>query len=97
MASGQSGRDVTERDVQRFIVEIGGQVADPRAFERVAQDVTNRIVRNFTNRYETVTRTPYTGDFGTQSLFPQGAGADELTPAERAELQMRLGLQNGSQ
>lgn len=47
-AAGQTGRSVSDRDIQRFINQIAGSTADPIAFERVIQSFTDRMARNFT-------------------------------------------------
>lgn len=55
-ASGQTGRSVSDRDVQRFIKEVGAQNADPMAFAQTLRDVANRAVRRFQTNYEVRTR-----------------------------------------
>jgi len=42
-ASSQTGRDVSDRDVARFIREIGGSIDDPKAFEKVIKSFVKRI------------------------------------------------------
>lgn len=47
-ASGQTGRAVSDRDVERFLRQIG-QSADPAVFTAVLRDVQRRLVRNYEN------------------------------------------------
>ncbi len=44
-ASGQSGRSISNKDIERFIAEIGATSSDPRAFEAVLKDVRERTLR----------------------------------------------------
>ena len=78
-ASGQSGRSVSDRDVTRFIREIGADAADPRAFARVLRDVADRTARNFQINYQTRLEEDFTGDLGLENL-PTFEGGSSLTP-----------------
>ena len=60
-AAGQTGRSVSEKDVRRFIEEIGSASSDPRAFEAVLKDVARRTVRNFSNQYRIKMGQDYSG------------------------------------
>lgn len=66
-ASGQSGREVSNRDVTRFIEEVGGSAADPRAFAQSIRDVAARTDRAFRINHETRIG-PFEGDLGLGSL-----------------------------
>ncbi len=54
LASQQSGRDVSNADVARFIEEIGANHAKPQAFKAVLKDTAIRMDRNFRNRYDVI-------------------------------------------
>ena len=68
-AQGQSGRDISNADIARFINEIGANSSDPRAFAQTLNDVTNRTTRRFGIEYETRMRKPYEGSFNPLPLF----------------------------
>jgi hypothetical protein len=68
-AQGQSGRDISNADITRFINEIGANSSDPRAFAQTLNDVTNRTTRRFGIEYETRMRKPYEGTFNPLPLF----------------------------
>lgn len=68
-AQGQSGRDISNADIARFINEIGANSSDPRAFAQTLNDVTNRTTRRFKIEYETRMRKPYEGSFNPLPLF----------------------------
>lgn len=67
-ASGQSGRSVSDRDVRRFIEEIGASAADPRAFAQTLNDVASRTARNFKTNYEVRTNEAFEDDLGLSNL-----------------------------
>jgi len=67
-ASGQTSRSVSDRDVRRFIDEIGANSADPRAFEQSIMDVASRVARGFEINYSTRARKDYEGDLGLGSI-----------------------------
>lgn len=46
-ASGQTGKSVSNEDVQRFINQIGGSTSDPVGFEATIRSFANRLARNF--------------------------------------------------
>lgn len=74
-ASGQTGRSVSDRDVQRFIREVGAQASDPRAFEQVLKDVSNRVSRRFRITHEVMNREPFQGDLPQAGSTTQGGTA----------------------
>ncbi len=49
-AAAAPGDRVTERDIQRFIEEVGGSANDPVTFRAVLTDLSNRMVRNMNNQ-----------------------------------------------
>lgn len=90
-AHNHTGRDVTNRDVERFIVEVGAESADPVAFAQVLQDVAQRAVRGFQNNYKVRRREEFPGDFGLSQLPgftpppDEGQGATGVAPGEFPE------------
>lgn len=96
-AAGQTGRSVSDKDIQRFINQIAGSTADPIAFERVIQAFTDRMARNFTigiqaRRIDRPDLTQMVLDsldtLADESLREaQGiAGFDQLTPEDQKKL-----------
>lgn len=67
-AAASPGDRVSEKDVDRFINEIGGSAADPRAFAAVLNDIARRSVRNFKNNYKVRTKQEFPGDLGLSQL-----------------------------
>ena len=67
-ASGQAGRDVSNRDVVRFIQEIGGSSTDPRAFKASIRNVADRTDRAFRINYATRLGKEFDGDLGIGQL-----------------------------
>lgn len=55
-ASGQTGRDVSNRDVERFIEEIGASTGNPEAFSLVLDDFVGRLERNLRIREQVLNR-----------------------------------------
>lgn len=55
-ASGQEGRDVSNRDVERFILEIGGATGSPETFIGVLDDFVARQERNLKIRQRALQR-----------------------------------------
>lgn len=54
-ASGQTGRSVSDRDVQRFLQQIG-QSQDPDVFAAVLRDMQGRVKEKFENQFQTINR-----------------------------------------
>lgn len=75
--AGQTGRAVSNRDVQRFIQTIGANNQDPRAFAQNLQDVAGRIDRGFRNSFEVRTQREFGGDLGLSQLPTLGQGEAE--------------------
>lgn len=67
-ASGQSGRDISNADVLRFVKEVGANSSDPRAFAATLRDVAQRTDRGFRINYETRLGSQYEGDTGLSSI-----------------------------
>ncbi len=97
-ANNQTGRDISNQDVQRFIGEVGANAAAPDAFAAVLQDVATRTVDNFRNDFEIRNDgQEFEGDFGLSEIFgtetpvrsgaaAAGTGVDITeTPQELAE------------
>jgi hypothetical protein len=64
-ASGQTGRSVSDKDMQRFIGEFGANASDPQAFAATLRDSVNRTVRNLRNRSQEL----YGEDLGEDITF----------------------------
>ena len=94
------GDRITEKDIERFIKEIGGNASDPRALSATLVDVINRAVRNFKNSIRIRTGETFKGDFGLDRIpkakkkeakkVPDNVkdipGIEDLTPEEQDEL-----------
>ena len=79
-ASGQSGRDISNADVLRFVKEVGANSSDPRAFAATLRDVAQRTDRGFRINYETRLGSQYEGDTGLSSI-PGFSDNQQPTPA----------------
>lgn len=78
MASGQSGRSVSDRDVERFLRQVGEQSSDPRALAAVLTDIATRTVRNFKEGYRVRTGgQEFEGDLGLSELPTLNQEAEE--------------------
>lgn len=67
-ATGQEGRSVSDRDVRRFIEEVGAQSSDPRAFAANLIDVSRRTVEDFKRTYRTNVGEDFQGELGLETL-----------------------------
>lgn len=67
-ASGQTGRSVSDKDVERFMQQVGQQSSDPRALSQVLRDTAERTVNNFRNSYRTRRGEQFQGDLGVSQL-----------------------------
>lgn len=76
---GGAGR-ITNRDIERFIAEIGGRSSDPVALAQVLQDTAQRAARSFRINWETRTGAPFEGDLGLDRM-PRFAPRDQFDPA----------------
>lgn len=96
-ASGQEGRSISDKDIQRFINEIGGSTSDPKAFEAVIRKFTERLVRNFTistnvrklNRPDLIQQVRNSLDNRADEATRQAqslSGFNELSPSDQQEL-----------
>lgn len=94
---GGTGR-ITNRDIERFIAEIGGGSSDPVALAQVLQDTANRAARSFRINFETRTGAPFEGSLGLDTLprfaprqqfdngGPEAGGAEAAPGGEGAGL-----------
>jgi len=76
-AQGQTGRAVSNRDIERFIGEIGASASDPQAFAATLRDSVNRTVRGLRIRSQELAGE----DFGEDITFmgePIGFSQEEL-------------------
>ena len=64
VAAGEGGSKLSNKDVERFIVEIGGNASNPEAFRASLVDVMERSVRNFKTKYSVLAKEEYTGNLG---------------------------------
>lgn len=79
-ASGQTGRGVSDRDVRRFIEEVGANASDPRAFAATLQDVASRTVRDVQIQEEIARGESVDRDYGLDRL--QGRIEPEPEPQQ---------------
>lgn len=80
-ASGQSGRDISNRDVERFISQIGGSYSDPDAFLASLQETVTGVNRDFANRYQAIYQKPFEGDLGQPTIrAPQAQEGWRIVP-----------------
>lgn len=82
-ASGQSGKSVSDKDVLRFVREIGANASDSKAFAAVLKDVGRRTVRNFKNNFEVRAGKP----FDKTLPFEDVLGNDELDDSKKTRLE----------
>ena len=82
-AAAAPGDRVTERDIQRFIEEVGGSANDPVTFRAVLTDLSNRMVRNMNNQIRVRLRPEnfQVSDFGLSELPGFTASAEESAAA----------------
>jgi len=83
-AAGQTGKAVSDKDMQFFIGQFGADASDPQAFAASLKDSVNRTVRNLRNRSKEL----YGEDLGEDITFmgePIG-----FTQAELRERETRL-------
>lgn len=93
-AAGQTGRGVSDRDVRRFIEEIGANSADPRAFAGTIRDVASRVDRGFRINFSTRANREFEGDLGLEALGGQTTGQEEQT-ATNPQTGQKIVLRNG--
>jgi len=79
MASGQSGRSVSDKDVERFMRQVGQKSSDPRAIAATLTDLAARMVRDFQTEYRVRTGQEFEGDLGLNQL-PSLNDAAEPSP-----------------
>lgn len=74
-ASGQTGRDVSNRDVERFIEQIGAKTADPEAFKATIVQTMKEADRNFRIDYAVRTQNEFEGDLGLPETVVSSNGS----------------------
>lgn len=67
-ASGQTGRSVSDRDVERFMRQVGQSSSDPRAMAQVLRDTAERTVNNYRNSVRARTGEDPQSDLGLSQL-----------------------------
>jgi len=60
-ASGQTGKSVSDKDVERFLEQIGAGLQSPKQFSRVIDSFTNGLKKDFRIRYNVINGKPFTG------------------------------------
>jgi len=94
-AAGSRGQSVSNRDIERFIDQVGGSAANPVAFDAVLRDEAERTARNFRNNFSVRTGQEFTGDLGLGGLVTPDVEIptiEELQNLTTEELLRRLGL-----
>jgi len=91
-ASGQTGRAISNKDIERFITEIGASSSDPRAFSQVLVDVASRTIDRIKLNRLLRTGEQVEGDFGLSELSkritkdaPKAAPSDKVKISEEDE------------
>jgi len=70
-AAGQRSNSVSNRDIVRFIEQVGGNAANPVAFAAVLRDEAVRTARNFETNFKARMKKEFEGDLGLEALIPQ--------------------------
>ena len=84
-AAGQRNQSVSNRDIERFIRQVGGNARNPAAFVAVLRDEAERTARNFRTNFRVRTQKEFEGgDLGLSELPGGGVGVstDTLTAEE---------------
>lgn len=82
LASGQSGKSVSDRDVKRFLTEIGAGQIDDGNFAFVLDKFTDRLQRNYRIRHKAFYKKEYEGDFGVTVGKPKRVEPTQPTSEE---------------
>jgi hypothetical protein len=69
-----SGRDLSNRDVERVLAQVGASYSDPAAFMAALQQVVDSTNQAFSNRYEALYKTPYQGSANQPASSDDGWG-----------------------
>ncbi len=84
------GSGVSNRDVERFIRQVGGNYSNPSSMLSALRETVNDVNSSYANEYQSLYNTPFEGDLGVPQ-FPDLGGSPPansgLTPEEQAELQ----------
>lgn len=83
-AAGSRGQSVSNRDIERFINQVGGNAANPEAFKAVLRDEAARTARNFRNNFSVRLGKEFEGDLGMGAL--DGSGVPPLAPVDITNL-----------
>lgn len=90
-ASGQTGRSVSNRDVQRFIDQVGGGAGSPAQFAAAMGETRRFLEMNFKNRYRVLTGKDYEGPIGgPPSNAKTAAEIEGMSDAEFQEFGLSL-------
>ena len=65
----QAANSISDRDIIRFIDELGGNQSDPRVFVANLQRIGRNAVARFEASYLANFKTPFEGDLGQNDLF----------------------------
>lgn len=85
-ASGQTGHSVSDKDVERFLKQVGRGGSDPMAVMRVLESTTNTVNKEFEDQYSQFSKgKPYPIDL-KKPVFPD-FGKSKLTESEQQELE----------
>lgn len=82
------GSGVSNRDVERFIRQVGGNYSNPTSLLAALQETVRDVNSSYSNEYQSLYNKPFEGDLGMPQ-FPQLGAPEEsdLTPEEQAELE----------
>lgn len=90
-AQGQTGQAASNRDVERFIQEVGGSSSDADTLAAVLTDVAVRADRDFRTRHQVVNKTPFEGTLGLESLPMYKPPAASQTPGDERTIKFEDG------
>lgn len=82
------GTGVSNRDVERFIRQVGGSYSNPSSLLSALQETVRDVNSSYANEYQSLYNKPFEGDLGVPE-FPQlGAPSNNggLTPEEVEEM-----------
>jgi len=78
-AEGQKGRDVSNADIERFMVQLGANSSDPEVLKRNLTRLKKQAQERFSTQYSFVRNEPWQGSFEPVAAQPASA-----TPAPAA-------------
>jgi hypothetical protein len=105
-SEGQTGQGLSNRDIERFIGEIGASASDAETFAATLVDTAGRTVRRFKTEYRVRVGEEFPGDFGLGELenilspevpkeLSSLKGWDKLSKEEQGELIKRWSRSRG--